>query len=504
MSAARGSPRTSGAHYSMRQTNQRPAAGAPYASPYEVTRCDDGLRAGPSGANFGANIIEHGPSSPSSFSYEQRAEEMREQMAEVAEAYEKGKGHAHRGEPKQCVAENGDAAASFMASLGSCDDGRVGSLWPANGAMVTETTGDACKEWTGTGATHTGTADSPPATHTSAAVDQGQRPGGLYGDGEWCKVGRSVWIAGLKSRPELNGIRAEVVAAPCEGTNGRVDVRVTTGRKEETVSVKPGNLCAQQPTAGSCSSAAGGGCSRGSGREAEVAAPPEAAAANDGAEANSTVAERSGVVGGNGKERWVAGCVQARGPHGHAIDAAAKVTSEAAANEAASRPRGKRSAEAEEARRAGRQLRERKRRVGAPAPAPDASCEEAAPQELKRRACEAERRAEQAERLLKLTRKQKRRDERTAAERGSQAARSSAKQVKRAKKKLGKKQQQREQGAARREHRRELKRKGAPAGEPLHSSDRKHQRLFGSWQQRNGTGSGMGASAGRGSGQRPR
>ena len=499
MSAARGSPRTSGAHYSVRQTNQRPAAGAPYASPYEVTRCDGGLRAGPSGANSGANIIGHGPSSPTSFSYEQRAEEMRERM-EVAEACEIGKGPAHRGEPKQRVAENGDAAAS----LGSCDDGRVGSLWPANGAMVTETTGDACKEWTGTGATHTGTADSPPATHTSAAVDQGQRPGGLYGDGEWCKVGRSVWIAGLKSRPELNGIRAEVVAAPCEGTNGRVDVRVTTGRKEETVSVKPGNLCAQQPTAGSCSSAAGGGCSRGSGREAEVAAPPEAAAANDGAEANSTVAERSGVVGGNGKERWVAGCVQARGPHGHAIDAAAKVTSEAAANEAASRPRGKRSAEAEEARRAGRQLRERKRRVGAPAPAPDASCEEAAPQELKRRACEAERRAEQAERLLKLTRKQKRRDERTAAERGSQAARSSAKQVKRAKKKLGKKQQQREQGAARREHRRELKRKGAPAGEPLHSSDRKHQRLFGSWQQRNGTGSGMGASAGRGSGQRPR
>jgi hypothetical protein len=76
--------------------------------------------------------------------------------------------------------------------------------------------------------------------------------------------------------------------------------------------------------------------------------------------------------------------------------------------------------------------------------------------------------------------------------------------VKRAKKKIGKKQQQREQGAARREHRRELKRKGAPAGEPLHSSDRKHQRLFGSWhQRRNGTGSGMGASAGRGNEQRP-
>ena len=238
MSAARGSPRTSGAHYSVRQTNQRPAAGAPYASPYEVTRCDGGLRAGPSGANSGANIIGHGPSSPTSFSYEQRAEEMRERM-EVAEACEIGKGPAHRGEPKQRVAENGDAAASFMASLGSCDDGRVGSLWPANGAMVTETTGDACKEWTGTGATHTGTADSPPATHTSAAVDQGQRPGGLYGDGEWCKVGRSVWIAGLKSRPELNGIRAEVVAAPCEGTDGRVDVRVTTGREEETVRVKP-------------------------------------------------------------------------------------------------------------------------------------------------------------------------------------------------------------------------------------------------------------------------
>ena len=156
----------------MRQTNQRLAAGAPYASPYEVTRCDDGLRAGPSGADFGANIIEHGPSSPTSFSYEQRAEEMREQM-EVAEACEIGKGHAHRGEPKQRVAENEDAATSFMASLGSCDDGRVGSFGPANRAMVTETTGDACKEWPGTGATHKGTAYCSPATHTSAAVDQG-------------------------------------------------------------------------------------------------------------------------------------------------------------------------------------------------------------------------------------------------------------------------------------------------------------------------------------------
>ena len=74
--------------------------------------------------------------------------------------------------------------------------------------------------------------------------------------------------------------------------------------------------------------------------------------------------------------------------------------------------------------------------------------------------------------LLKLTRQQKQRDVKTAAARGATAK--TAKQSKRAR---AKNLREKEDAARKKGKERERERKGGPAPEPLHSSDRKHKVL---------------------------
>jgi hypothetical protein len=94
-------------------------------------------------------------------------------------------------------------------------------------------------------------------------------------------------------------------------------------------------------------------------------------------------------------------------------------------------------------------------------------------------------------RLLKLARKQLKRANNTSAQRGQQLKQRDSKQQQR---KAQVQLQRGIDGAARRDAERTRKRK-QPPGEPLHSGERKHQRLLGK-----GTGSGGGRDGGRGSG----
>ena len=80
--------------------------------------------------------------------------------------------------------------------------------------------------------------------------------------------------------------------------------------------------------------------------------------------------------------------------------------------------------------------------------------------------------------LLAHTRKQLRRETKTAKARWQQLARRGSKAQKKLSRKLFAKQARAVAGAARREHERSRKRK-QPEGEILHSGDRKHQRLVG-------------------------
>lgn len=99
--------------------------------------------------------------------------------------------------------------------------------------------------------------------------------------------------------------------------------------------------------------------------------------------------------------------------------------------------------------------------------------------------------------MLALTRKQLRRETKTAKARWQQLARRGSKAAKKLSRKLFAKQARGVAGAARREGKRASKRK-QPEGEPLHSSARKHQRLV--ERSRGGRGGGREGSRGRGGG----
>jgi len=93
---------------------------------------------------------------------------------------------------------------------------------------------------------------------------------------------------------------------------------------------------------------------------------------------------------------------------------------------------------------------------------------------------------------LALTRRQLRRETKTAKARWRQLARTGSKAEKKASRKLFGKQARAVASAARREEQRVRKRK-QPEGEILHSSERKHQRLVGK-----GGGKGDGKGGGKG------
>ena len=99
--------------------------------------------------------------------------------------------------------------------------------------------------------------------------------------------------------------------------------------------------------------------------------------------------------------------------------------------------------------------------------------------------------------LLVLARKQKKRADNTSRQRGQQLKVRSSKEQKRLARRFGAKQQRAIEGAARREAVRVRKRK-QPAGEILHSSERKHQCLLGKGS--GGGGKGRGKGGGRGGG----
>ena len=98
--------------------------------------------------------------------------------------------------------------------------------------------------------------------------------------------------------------------------------------------------------------------------------------------------------------------------------------------------------------------------------------------------------------LLKLSRKRERRATKLAHDHGRQSERRSAKAVKR---KRAIKHARAVAGAARREEERARKRK-QPAGEALHTGERKHQRLVGEWRRSGGGGGGGGGGRGGGGG----
>ena len=94
-----------------------------------------------------------------------------------------------------------------------------------------------------------------------------------------------------------------------------------------------------------------------------------------------------------------------------------------------------------------------------------------------------ERALKQSEQLLRLARRSKRRDEKTAWQRGRQLERRTSKQSKAQKRKRGARLERALAGAARRE--RERARKGTQAvGEPLHTGERAHKRKLSEAQLR--------------------
>jgi hypothetical protein len=103
------------------------------------------------------------------------------------------------------------------------------------------------------------------------------------------------------------------------------------------------------------------------------------------------------------------------------------------------------------------------------------------------------------EKVLALTRKQLRRETKTAKARHQQLARRGSKAEKKLSRKLFAKQARGVAGAARKERERIRKRK-QPEGELLHSSARKHQRLLGKGGDGRGGGGGRGGSGFSGSG----
>ena len=99
------------------------------------------------------------------------------------------------------------------------------------------------------------------------------------------------------------------------------------------------------------------------------------------------------------------------------------------------------------------------------------------------------------ESLLALTRKQLRRETKTAKARWQQLARRDSKACKQLSRKLFAKKERDAAGAARRERERSRKRK-RPEGEALHSGERKHQRLLGKGAGGKGRGGGSGNRGG--------
>ena len=102
------------------------------------------------------------------------------------------------------------------------------------------------------------------------------------------------------------------------------------------------------------------------------------------------------------------------------------------------------------------------------------------------------------ESLLALTRKQLRRETKTAKARWQQLARRDSKAGKKLSRKLFAKKERDAAGAARRERERSRKRK-RPEGEALHSGERKHQRLLGKGAGGKGRGGGGNSRGGGGS-----
>ena len=144
------------------------------------------------------------------------------------------------------------------------------------------------------------------------------------------------------------------------------------------------------------------------------------------------------------------------------------------------RPKIKRTTAAKAARNKKSKARKQTKAAAAPDAAPDAvpgtgslAAELAAE---KRRTAQLEQAVQREHKLLQLSRRSKRRDAKTARQRGQQEARRDAKQSKAQKRKRGAKLARAVAGAARRERERERKGK-RPAGDALHSGERKHQRL---------------------------
>ena len=172
-----------------------------------------------------------------------------------------------------------------------------------------------------------------------------------------------------------------------------------------------------------------------------------------------------------------------------ARDAVAPIIEELLTRVATWRSKPKRTAEARQRRRRASSQRKRKSARGASdasssgeAPsgsAPSSDAGEIGPSrdELLRQLIATRHALKDRTEVLALTRKQLKRETKTAKARWSQLARRGSKAQKKLSRKLFSKQARAVAGAARREHKRKRKRK-QPESEILHSGERKHQRLL--------------------------